>query len=107
MVITDGKEENLETVRRSVEVNGWEGGGKVRVEELLWGETEVKGKYGLLLAADCLFFEKYHDGLIATLKQAMHAESVVLMVCPSRGKSMERFLEKATKQGLTSKIRAL
>lgn len=102
VVITDGKAANLETVKMSVAANGW--GATVAVSELLWGETEVGQKYDVVLAADCLFFECYHEALLATLRQAMHGQTLVLMVCPSRGGSMERFLEKAGTRGLSSAV---
>lgn len=59
VVITDGKAVNLTNIGKTLSTNGWEAK-PVILEELLWGETAVKQKYELILAADCLFFEKYH-----------------------------------------------
>ena len=48
-----------------------------------------------LLNPNSLFFESYHDGLVHTLKQMMTFDGKVYIVAPSRGQSLERFIDKA------------
>jgi predicted nicotinamide N-methyase len=53
-------------------------------------------QYDIILLSDCLFFKNYHDDLIHTIKSFLRRTSgVCIIVTPSRGKSMDVFLEKA------------
>lgn len=33
----------------------------IRSQKYMWGSNGVDEKFELILAADCLFFEKYHE----------------------------------------------
>ena len=41
-----------------------------------------------------LFFEDFHQDLINTLKNILKLDGVCYIVCPNRGGSMHRFLDK-------------
>lgn len=96
--ITDGKLENLGSISRTLGESKLEGA-PIEVEELVWGRRESGGKYQLILAADCLFFEKYHADLVATLKESMSSESVAIFLNPKRGQSADKFLKLAAEEG--------
>lgn len=74
----------------------------VRTCELKWDREQdpcaVVGAGGadLVLAADCLFFEDYHEDLAATVARLISpARGVAWMLAPRRGGSLERFVERA------------
>lgn len=65
-----------------------------RSQKYLWGSKEIEEKFSLILAADCLFFENYHEELIQTFINNLEENGRILLVNPRRGKSMSNFLSK-------------
>ena len=51
-------------------------------------------KFGVIIAADCLFFEDFHDSLIWILKNLLEKKGFCFFLQPKRGKSMENFIFK-------------
>jgi len=48
--------------------------------------------FGLVLAADCLFFEAFHAQLLLSLQNLLARDGVALFLQPRRAGSMQRFL---------------
>lgn len=54
-----------------------------------------KSRFDRVIAADCMFFEDFHDDLVWVLLNALSDDGVVYMLQPRRGRTMETFLDKA------------
>ncbi|KAG2386030.1 hypothetical protein C9374_003179 [Naegleria lovaniensis] len=103
IVLTDGNASVVENLRCNINHLVQSGDlieEKISCSQLLWQSTsqlEMLGKFDILLAADCLFFEEYHNDLMTLLEKS--AEKVfghltVIMFNPKRGKSLENFVSK-------------
>ena len=51
-------------------------------------------KFSVIIAADCLFFEDFHDSLIWILKNILEKKGFCFLLQPRRGNSMENFMLK-------------
>ena len=51
-------------------------------------------KFSVIIAADCLFFEDFHDSLIWILKNILEKKGFCFLLQPKRGNSMENFMLK-------------
>ena len=51
-------------------------------------------KFSTIIAADCLFFEDFHDSLIWILKNILEKKGFCFLLQPKRGNSMENFMLK-------------
>jgi predicted nicotinamide N-methyase len=54
-----------------------------------------KRPFDRIIASDCMFFETFHDDLVWLLCAALAPDGVVYMLQPRRGRTMQRFLDKA------------
>jgi hypothetical protein len=76
---------------------------RVEILQMRWNNEEdienVTQKrrrvFNVILAADCLFFEDFHDHLISVLKLSLALDGVIFLMQPRRAGSMERFISKA------------
>ena len=85
----------------------------VEAAKLLWSVSDTIGdltvllssrrgeKFDTVIAADCLFFEAFHDDLIYVLEHSLKSGGICFMLQPRRGLSMYRFMRKVeTSRGL-------
>jgi predicted nicotinamide N-methyase len=49
----------------------------------------------VIIGADCLFFQDFHDQLIHLLQTILSPDGTVILFQPSRSHSMENFIQKA------------
>ena len=78
----------------------------MKAAKLLWSVSDTNGdlssllsdrrgkKFDTVLAADCLFFEAFHDDLIHVLEHSLKSQGMCFMLQPPRGQSMNRFIRK-------------
>src|SRR3990167_477038 len=100
--ITDGNTNCVRNLQKIVEVNKQEGfldmGTNIQVCELLWQNLEqiesLKFFFDLVIIADCLFKEEFHESLINLLDFIVASEGMCIILAPSRGGSKNRFLNK-------------
>jgi predicted nicotinamide N-methyase len=53
-----------------------------------------RNKFDIIIAADCLFFEDFHDAFIWILKNCLEKNGFCFLLQPKRGKSMDNFMLK-------------
>jgi predicted nicotinamide N-methyase len=53
-----------------------------------------RNKFDIIIAADCLFFEDFHDDFIWILKNCLEKNGFCFLLQPKRGKSMDNFMLK-------------
>ena len=51
-------------------------------------------KFDIITAADCLFFEEFHDDFIWILRNCLEKKGFCFLLQPKRGKSMDNFMSK-------------
>ena len=56
--------------------------------------TEIKNKFDIIIAADCLFFKDFHEDLIWVLSHSLNKGGYCFLLQPTRGNTMGLFLEK-------------
>lgn len=56
---------------------------------------EATRLFDVVVCADCLFFENFHDDLLNVLCNTTHPSGQVILMQPSRAGSLQRFLDKA------------
>jgi hypothetical protein len=84
----------------------------IKSEFLIWNKynnfddviKSEEDRYDYILMADCLFFKNYHDDLLHTINIFLKDTGTCIIVAPSRGKSMNVFLEKAKEHKFTTYI---
>ncbi|KAM3133372.1 hypothetical protein pb186bvf_014533 [Paramecium bursaria] len=86
VTITDGNEQILEELKQNLQENNHI---KTQCKLYRWGEVIPDLDYNTAIMADCFFFEKYHNELLITIKQFKK----IIAAAPSRGGSLERFIE--------------
>ncbi|KAF0978343.1 hypothetical protein FDP41_002858 [Naegleria fowleri] len=101
IVLTDGNVSVVENLRYNIAhlvQNGDLLDDKITCSQLLWqnnAQLEMLGTFDVILAADCLFFEEYHNDLVTLLKKSADGRQLsVVMFNPKRGKSLENFISK-------------
>jgi calmodulin-lysine N-methyltransferase len=75
----------------------------VQARTLLWDAAGASGAVAAVLAeggqfetvigADCLFFTDFHADLVAVLQRLLAADGTVLLLQPTRGKSLDKFVQ--------------
>ena len=70
--------------------------GEIESKLVVWNKDYITAeKVDYIIMAECLYYEKWHDDLLGTIKALMHDKSVCLIIAPKRGNSMQLFIEKA------------
>ena len=114
VVLTDGNATSVELLEASISDNSRshtppEGDGvTVRVSRaLLQWDPDVEpvadtlgGPFDLVMAADCLFFESAHPGLIHVLSTSLSVGGHAICIQPPRGGSAQRFVDALDGSGL-------
>jgi predicted nicotinamide N-methyase len=67
--------------------------------------TEEIGKWDVIIGADCLFFEDFHDDLLRLLEDILSSTGIALLFQPRRAGSMDRFIQKALQKNLFLEIK--
>lgn len=95
---TDGNERAVEQLRHLKNFNNLQG--TLEVRQLFWGkEAQQQTKYDVILAADCVFFEDRHEKLLITLKDSLNEDGEVVMCCPERKGSLNKWRERVREDG--------
>ena len=106
--VTDGNADAVQNLRVCVGVNVRRevfGETAVCARQLLWstdtelGDTSAGSlvcRFDYALVCDCLFFEAHHHGLLHILGTTLRPGGEALLLQPSRGGSLERFVKLAT-----------
>ena len=120
LYLTDGNEDSAVCIKENVELNraalatsdsaGSASGAEavdVRGGVLVWDRNDPldgeAGQYDVLIAADCLFFDDYHDDLIHVIKTLLRPtppRGEAIIMGPRRGKTLDLFCERAEASGL-------
>ena len=94
--LTDGHPDCVSSLHKSLALNQAQlpPGIMVEVRRLVWNEEEQKipEPFDLIVAADVLFFERFHRALSHTLHTHLSSKGEVWLLQPSRGGSLERFV---------------
>jgi predicted nicotinamide N-methyase len=67
--------------------------------------SEEIGKWDVIVGADCLFFENFHNDLLRLLDDVLSSDGVALLFQPRRAGSMNRFIEKAVEKDFFIEIK--
>ena len=64
---------------------------------LEWSSVDVSliGQHDVIIGADCLFFQDFHDSIVRLLTLILSENGVVILFQPRRSGSMENFMKKA------------
>lgn len=114
VVLTDGNATSVELLETSINDNvlshttpeGNDGAVSVSRALLQWDPTlepvadTLGGAFDLVMAADCLFFESAHPGLIHVLSTALCVGGHAICIQPPRGGSAQRFIDALPGSGL-------
>jgi len=97
--ITDGNEQAAQNIQQNIISNTL--AIDVESRQLVWGSTAMYEDLlvDIVIAADCLFLEQFHDDLLATLSHILKPEGMALIMAPRRGRSLEAFAAKARLRG--------
>ena len=116
LLLTDGNEKSMDNLSRIL------GGGclansvvhrgaqQIHPQVLKWCEklenipSEWKATFDLILCADCFFFEEVHADLLQCITALLSPGGQVVSVAPSRGKSLDRFVNAAQAAGFSAII---
>jgi len=105
--LTDGNSAAVEALRANVEANRAAFGRTVvTAGPLYWGRGEppLLGRYDVVVAADCTFFEAFHGELAETLRTWLAPGGVALLFNPRRGGSLDRFVAEALARGVALRL---
>ncbi|TFJ85298.1 hypothetical protein NSK_003721 [Nannochloropsis salina CCMP1776] len=110
--LTDGHSACVSSLRRCLERNQARFPPHVSVQahQLLWTDSlgsppnllegHKPASFDLIVGADVLFFERFHDALLKTLSLYVNpAGGEVWLLQPSRGGSLERFVSRSQEHG--------
>jgi hypothetical protein len=64
------------------------------------GAIEISRKFDVIFAADCLFFKEFHSELHQTLDALLSDGGCILMLQPSRGRTLELFVQQVEHWGV-------
>jgi len=99
IVLTDGNASVVENLQYNIDrlCEKGELGKHISCAQLLWqdneGITDRFGEFDIVIAADCLFFETFHNDLISLIRKVCEGRpNSVVMFNPKRGKSLDNFL---------------
>ncbi|OQR95294.1 hypothetical protein ACHHYP_00126 [Achlya hypogyna] len=101
VTISDGNATCVENLARTYITNAQLGRFQVDTTvdtiELQWSRNVAPPTipFDVVFASDCLFFEAFHDDLLHTLRMYLAPTGTCVLVQPSRGGSLERFVSKA------------
>jgi len=74
---------------------------KLHSQVLLWDRTvpayDELGVFDVIIAADCLFLDQYHEDLLHVLSILTKQDGIVIIFAPKRGHTQASFKEKASK----------
>ncbi|PIA15527.1 S-adenosyl-L-methionine-dependent methyltransferase [Coemansia reversa NRRL 1564] len=73
----------------------------IDVYELLWGTTTNINPVDVVLGSEILYLSEQHEGLIKTLQQLMHAQSVAYFIYKERRLNEHQFTQMANSNGFT------
>jgi predicted nicotinamide N-methyase len=91
--LTDGNSGVVQLAEANIAANSIRAS-EVKAFVLPWKEVPPSiGRYDVILAADCLYFEKAHAGLLELLDSSLTVGGVAYFVCPPRGKSLHVFMD--------------
>ncbi|KJE94461.1 hypothetical protein CAOG_05100 [Capsaspora owczarzaki ATCC 30864] len=73
----------------------------VKATMLRWDRDAVKasglqGPFDVVICADCLFFEEFHEGLCQTLQDLVGQDGTILSFAPTRGHTLDAFCRVAS-----------
>ncbi|XP_010266795.1 PREDICTED: calmodulin-lysine N-methyltransferase [Nelumbo nucifera] len=106
VVISDGNPLVIDYIQRNIDANSRAfGDTKVKSMILHWNQEQgsnVPDTFDIIVASDCTFFKKFHEGLARTVKSLLKqsADSEAIFFSPKRGDSLSKFLEKVKEIGL-------
>ncbi|CAK59210.1 unnamed protein product (macronuclear) [Paramecium tetraurelia] len=94
VILTDGNQSIINELKENVILNEL----NLQVEALKWQSGDPYANTCALIS-DCFFFENYHNDLIQMIKRFCFA----IGAAPSRGGSLERFINKCQNQNIECK----
>jgi calmodulin-lysine N-methyltransferase len=106
VAVTDGNPDAVSNQQVCLSLNEHLfGSTAVQARTLLWDAADASGAVAAVLAeggqfdaiigADCLFFTDFHADLVAVLQRLLAADGTVLLLQPTRGKSLDKFVQAA------------
>lgn len=105
--LTDGNEISVENVKKTVCLN--EISCYTKCSVLKWEDKGArvpteKGKFDIILSADCLFFDEARSALVDTIWYYLSSKGEALIMAPRRGKTMALFIEESVARGFLVKL---
>eukprot|EP01018_Ginkgo_biloba_P018651 Gb_35298 [translate_table: standard] len=110
VVISDGNPQVVDYIHQNIKANvGSFGTTKVTSLLLHWNQEEacyLGRSFDFILAADCTFFKESHASLAHTVKSLLESSkmSEAIFFSPSRGNTLDIFLQTVTSLGLHVKV---
>ncbi len=102
--LTDGNKAAIDNVRYILGANEFMC--PIFCEVLRWQEYEKHpSSYDVIMAADCLFFDEYHEQLLRLLAALLKPDGVILIVAPRRAGTLQKFADLSGNFGLRHSVR--
>mmetsp|Transcript_16255 Transcript_16255/g.21533 ORF Transcript_16255/g.21533 Transcript_16255/m.21533 type:complete len:443 (+) Transcript_16255:35-1363(+) len=107
VIISDGNPDSVLNQKLCIHLNEETGNipkGKVKCCHLMWDKEDKSGAisellhqhpkgFDLIIAADCLFFQDFHEDLKHVLSLLLAKNGQILLLQPTRGESMNNFMD--------------
>lgn len=103
--ITDGNERCVANIELCIEENAanFRSGNNVFARQLRWSNksdyNDLIGKIDLIICSDCLYLDKSRSQLVETIAHLLVKDGEVIIIAPSRGSSLDRFITIAGSSG--------
>lgn len=101
VVITDGNNKCVESIRNNIIINSLNDDNKIKADLLFWDKNNsfennpYKNHFDVVLISDCLFFKNYHVDLIHTIYNVLIDNGICIIISPVRGDTMDNFIKLA------------
>lgn len=110
VVISDGNPQVVDYIQHNIDANS-----KAFAETIVkpmmlhWNQEDlsaISNTYDIIIASDCTFFKEFHECLARTVKTLLKRseDSEAIFVCPKRGNSLDKFIEKVREAHLKFSI---
>lgn len=115
IVITDGNSKCVEYIDKSINLNFnnvFNNNSALNAVCFDWSNKDFElyksnKLFDFIIISDCLFFTKYHNDLIFSIRSLLKVNGECIIISPKRGSTMDDFLEKINQSNLFNDINSV
>lgn len=94
--VTDGNATSVKSLNITKDLNR-DFSHNVTISHMLWGLDNLGLKFDTILAADCVFFEQFHQNFMECISNHLKSDGIVYISSPQRKGSLKKFVENVRK----------